>query len=166
MIRQAKLSETPYILDVAKACKEDMITKGIFQWNDHYPTKHIFENDIAQNELYVLEHNEGIIGTIVISLHMDAEYTPVKWLVPDARAIYIHRLMVHPMRQGKGYAQLLMAFAEDYAKTHGFASIRLDTFSKNLRNQKFYESRGYQRLEPIYFPKQSEHPFYCYELLL
>ncbi len=166
MIRQAKLSETPYILDVAKACKEDMIHKGIFQWNDHYPTKQIFENDIRQNELFVLEDNAVILGTIVISSLMDEEYAPVKWVVPNGKSIYIHRLAVHPSQQGKGYAQQLMAFAEDYAKTHGFVSIRLDTFSKNLRNQKFYEARGYQRLESIYFPKQSEHPFYCYELVL
>ncbi|MGM0391936.1 MAG: GNAT family N-acetyltransferase, partial [Bacteroidota bacterium] len=30
----------------------------------------------------------------------------------------------------------------------------------------FYESRGYQKLGDIYFPKQSEHPFHCYELIL
>ena len=52
------------------------------------------------------------------------------------------------------------------AKEKKFASVRLDTFSVNKRNLKFYESRGYQRLEGIYFPKQSEFPFYCYELIL
>ena len=57
-------------------------------------------------------------------------------------------------------------FAEKYAREKKFASVRLDTFSVNKRNLKFYESRGYQRLEGIYFPKQSEFPFYCYELIL
>ena len=59
-----------------------------------------------------------------------------------------------------------MDFAENYAITNRAASIRLDTFSKNLGNQMFYETRGYKRLGNIYFPKQSEHPFYCYELVL
>jgi ribosomal protein S18 acetylase RimI-like enzyme len=60
----------------------------------------------------------------------------------------------------------LISFAETYAISNEFNSIRLDTFSKNLRNQKFYELRGYKRLEEIKFPNQSEHPFYCYELVL
>tara|TARA_R110000796_G_scaffold10530_3_gene34877 strand:+ start:23224 stop:23403 length:180 start_codon:yes stop_codon:yes gene_type:complete len=59
-----------------------------------------------------------------------------------------------------------MNFAEDYARKGGFISVRLDTFSKNSRNNKFYQARGYQQLGDIYFPKQSEFPFHCYELIL
>ena len=59
-----------------------------------------------------------------------------------------------------------MDFAEQFGWENGFKSIRLDTFSQNDRNQKFYELRGYQKLGDIYFPKQSEHPFHCYELIL
>ncbi len=166
MIRQAKISEITDIIELAKSCKEDMIANGIFQWNEYYPSKQIFENDIQQNELFVLEDNAVILGTIVISSLMDEEYAPVKWLVPNGKSIYIHRLAVHPSQQGKGYARQLMAFAENFARVNGITSVRLDTFSKNLRNQKFYEVRGYQKLEAIYFPKQSEYPFYCYELVL
>ena len=59
-----------------------------------------------------------------------------------------------------------MDFAEDYAIRKGYDSIRLDTFSKNPRNQKFYEIRGYHRLGNVYFSDQSADPFYCYELVL
>ena len=52
------------------------------------------------------------------------------------------------------------------ARENDFDSVRLDTFSQNKRNQKFYEARGYKKLENIYFPKQSTHPFNCYELVL
>jgi ribosomal protein S18 acetylase RimI-like enzyme len=97
---------------------------------------------------------------------MDKEYIPIQWLTANQNNIYIHRLSIHPNYQGKGHAQKLMGFAEDYAKQNGFASVRLDTFSQNKRNQKFYETRGYQKLGDIFFPKQSEHPFHCYELVL
>jgi len=73
---------------------------------------------------------------------------------------------VHPKFQGEGYAQKLMAFAENYAKKYNYNSIRLDTFSENIRNQNFYEQRNYTKLEAIYFPNQSEYPFYCYEKVL
>jgi ribosomal protein S18 acetylase RimI-like enzyme len=142
-----------------------MVKSGIYQWNEHYPSKNDIENDIERSELFVLEKNHEIIGTLAISSLMDEEYIPIQWLTPNTKNIYIHRLSVHPNHQGKGNAQKLMDFAENYAKKHNFVSIRLDTFSQNKRNQKFYETRGYHRLGDIYFPKQSEHPFHCYEMV-
>lgn len=166
MIRHAKISEIPDILTTTRACAAHMIELGIYQWNDEYPSKEVFEKDIERNELYVLEESEKIIGTIVISTLMDSEYRPVTWLTPNTNNLYIHRLSVHPGFQGKGYAQKLMDFAEHYAHKTKTISVRLDTFSQNKRNQKFYEARGYQKLGDIYFPKQSLHPFHCYELVL
>lgn len=166
MIRCAKISEIPQILTIAKACASHMIEKGIFQWNDEYPSREAFAKDIQRNELYVLEENGEIIGTIVASTRMDAEYVPVVWLTPNTNNIYIHRLSVHPDYQGKGHAQKLMDFVENYAIENGFDSLRLDTFSQNSRNQRFYEARGYRKLDDIYYPKQSPYPFHCYELVL
>ncbi len=165
MIRRAKISEISEILNLTKACAANMVKNGIYQWNEHYPSKKAFENDIERSELFVLEKNHEIIGIVVISSLMDKEYIPIQWLTPNTKNVYIHRLSVHPNQQGKGYARKLMDFAENYAKKHNFVSVRLDTFSQNIRNQKFYETRGYHRLGDIYFPKQSEHPFHCYEMV-
>ena len=114
----------------------------------------------------MLEIDNHIIGTIVISTYMDEEYIPIEWLTPDEGNIYIHRLSVHPDFQGKGFARQMMDFAEGYARQNGCVSVRLDTFSQNQGNQRFYETWGYQKLGDIYFPKQSAYPFHCYELLL
>lgn len=166
MIREANLSEIPEILTVTRACALHLAAIGIFQWNEHYPSQQAFENDIDRKELFVFEKEEKIVGGIVISTLMDQEYVPVAWLSENGKNIYIHRLFVHPDFQGQGLAQQLMDFAEEFAKGNGFVSIRLDTFSQNKRNQRFYETRGYTRLGNVFFPKQSEHPFYCYELVL
>jgi ribosomal protein S18 acetylase RimI-like enzyme len=165
MIRKATNKDIDSILNITKACAKFMIDKGIFQWNEHYPNKLAFENDVLRNELYVIETKSEIIGCIVISTFMDKEYIPVKWLTSNNN-LYIHRLAIHPKHQGEGYAQKLMDFAEIQAKKTKASSIRLDTFSQNIRNQKFYELRNYKRLGEIYFPKQSTYPFYCYELVL
>jgi len=166
MIRRAKISEIPDILTICKACAAHMISNGIHQWNEHYPSAAAFEKDIERDELFVLELDKKIIGTIVITTLMDDEYVPIKWLTSNSNSVYIHRLSIEPNLQGKGYAQELMDFAENHAKENAFVSVRLDTFSQNKRNQRFYEIRGYQRLGAIFLPKQSEHPFYCYELVL
>lgn len=166
MIRVATHSDIASVLKLTQACAKHMIENEIFQWNEHYPNQSAFENDIDRQELYVAEIDEKIVGCIVISTFMDEEYHSVEWLTPTQDNLYIHRLAVHPDVQGKGFAQRLMDFAETKAKNDKKFSIRLDTFSQNKRNQKFYELRGYKRLGSIYFPKQSEHPFYCYEYVL
>ncbi|KKN20481.1 hypothetical protein LCGC14_0935100 [marine sediment metagenome] len=143
MIRRAKITEIPDILSITKACAESMIEKGIFQWNEHYPSREAFEKDIQRDELYVLENGNAIMGTIVISTYMDEEYSQIDWLTADSKNTYIHRLSVHPDFQGRGFAKQMMDFAEAHAQQMGCASVRLDTFSQNKRNQKFYESRGY-----------------------
>lgn len=166
MIRKATLNDIDTILDITKACARDMIAKHVFQWNEYYPNRAAFETDLKREELYVLDLENTIIGCVAMSTFMDDDYFPIRWLTPNENNIYIHHLAIHPEHQGRGYAQLLMDYAETFSIENNYTSIRLDTFSQNLRNQKFYELRGYKKLDEIYFPKQSEHPFYCYELIL
>ncbi len=113
-----------------------------------------------------LEDTNAIVGIIVLTEIEDNVYKRKKWLTENINNLYIHRLAVRPGFQGKGHAQKLMDFAENYAKENKYNSIRLDTFSQNKQNQEFYEKRNYTKLGSIYFPNQSDHPFFCYELVL
>lgn len=166
MIRKAKLPEIPEILELTRACGKEMESRGIYQWNEIYPSKAVLENDVDRGQLYLLEGSRGILGIIALTTQMDKEYEDVAWLTQNKGNLYVHRLAIHPEYQSLGYAQQLMSFAESFAKEGNFTSIRLDTFSQNPRNQRFYEQRGYSRLGNVYFPDQSEFPFYCYELVL
>jgi ribosomal protein S18 acetylase RimI-like enzyme len=166
MIRKGNLADIDEILEITKACAKKMNDDGIYQWNDQYPNRSAFETDAHRNELFVRESNNSIVGCIAISTLMDKEYKNVKWITNNRKNIYIHRLAIHPDHQGQGYAQQLMDYAEQFAIENNYTSIRLDTFSQNKRNQLFYELRGYKKLGDIYFPKQSECPFHCYELIL
>ncbi|WP_224484829.1 GNAT family N-acetyltransferase [Robertkochia aurantiaca] len=141
-----------------------MQSRGIFQWNEYYPSEEAFREDIKREELYLLTTDKRVIGCIVISTLMDDIYKTIPWKVPTGLNFYIHRLAVHPDFQSQGYAQQMMSYAEKTAREGGALSVRLDTFSLNSRNQRFYEARGYQRNGEVYFPKQSDAPFYCYEL--
>ncbi|MDB9712175.1 GNAT family N-acetyltransferase [Flavobacteriaceae bacterium] len=165
MIRKANFGDLNSIFRITKSCAKAMKLKNIFQWNDSYPSLAAFENDINNNWLYVNIKADEVIGCICISDFMDKEYHSVKWLTGN-KNIYIHRLAVSPIHQKMGHAQEMMSFAENFARTNNYDSIRLDTFSKNIDNQNFYQQRGYKRLDNIFFPKQSKDPFYCYELVL
>jgi len=166
MIRPANISDIEPILDITKSCALHMIDNGIFQWNEHYPDKASFINDVRNNELFVYCVSEKVVACISLCNEMDKVYEPVHWKTINDNNLYVHRLAVHPDFQKKGLGKSLMDFAENYAKDNSYVSVRLDTFSENKRNLKFYESRGYHRLDGIYFPKQSEFPFYCYELII
>lgn len=166
MIKPSEPSDLKEIKSLTEACAIAMQEKDIYQWNEHYPSLEKLETDIEKAELFILKEDNKILGIVVLTDLMDEEYVPVQWLTESGNNLYIHRLATHPSVWGKGYGQQLMDFAESFARENKFTSVRLDTFSKNKRNQQFYESRGYQKLGDIFFPKQSEHPFHCYELVL
>lgn len=166
MIRKAIPADLDNIKSLTEACARAMQEKNIFQWNEHYPSRARLARDIELGELYLYEETTAIKGIIVLTPEMDEEYEPIQWVTPNGNNLYVHRLATHPASWGKGYGQKLMDFAEAFAAQHDFLSVRLDTFSQNKRNQRFYECRGYKRLGNIYFPMQSEHPFFCYEKVL
>jgi len=165
-IRLAIISDLDDIKKIAEECAIDMANYSVFQWNEQYPSREVFKKDIESDSLYVLEINKKVVGCIVLTDFKDSVYKDVKWLTKDSKNLYIHRLAVNPAFQKKGNGRKLMDFAESFAVENNFVSIRLDTFSLNHRNNKFYKSRGYTQLEDVFFPMQSEFPFHCYEKVL
>ena len=166
MIKRAKNSDLQKIKKLTEACAQAMIEQGIYQWNEYYPSIEKLQVDVEKKELFKLVSNDEILGIIVLTPVKDEEYESINWLSKTENNLYVHRLATHPEHWGSGLGQQLMNFAENLARKENYESVRLDTFSLNKRNHKFYEARRYQRLGSIYFPKQSEAPFYCYELLL
>ncbi|PKD21553.1 GNAT family acetyltransferase [Salegentibacter salinarum] len=166
MIRNASLEDLNKIKELTEACAEALQEQNIFQWNENYPSREKLKNDIQREDLFVYEDQDRIIAIMVLTSKMEAVYENIEWLTETGNNLYVHRLATHPEFWGYGYARKMMDFAEELAKKSNFISIRLDTFSKNLRNQKFYENRGYRKLGDVYFPHKNEHPFHCYELIL
>ena len=165
-IRLATSQDVDRIIEITNACAKHMISQNIFQWNDKYPNREIFSEDILNECLYVIISNNEVIGCLCISNEMDEVYKKVKWLTKNDKNIYLHRLAIHPNFQSQGFALKLMDYAEKYALENGYDSIRLDTFSGNKKNNRFYFLQGYSKLEKIFFRQQSDLPFYCYEKIL
>ena len=137
-IRLAKNNDIKRIVEIANACADHMMSKGIFQWDKNYPNKKTFETDLDDNSLYIIEDKSVVIGCICISLNIDDFYKSVKWITKTNKNLYVHRLAIHPKFQGRGLALKLMNFANEFANQNNCESIRLDTFSGNPRNNKFY----------------------------
>ena len=167
MISLGEVEEIDEIIALTKACGLHMRQNGIDQWDENYPDRVSIQQDLETKTLFAYRENDTILGIVVLNENQDEEYAEINWSTNDFdRNIVVHRLAVLPNQQGKGIARKIMDFAEQYAAEHQYDAIRLDTFSQNPRNQKFYTNRGYTDLGPVYLKYKKDHPYFCYELIL
>lgn len=165
--RNANIDEVGAILSLYRRCNAHLFSLGIEQWTDDYPSNEIVESDVLLNSLYVLTKDEEIIGCITLNEQQDKAYQDLKWLTSDtSKNLVVHRLAVVPKYQRKGYAKLIMKFAEKLALQNNFVSIRLDTYSKNKMNQQFYEKLDYKKVGEVYLTHKNNFPYCCFEKLL
>ena len=74
-IELASIDQIDLIMKIIKACTNHMIKNGIFQWNDKYPAKQSFIDDINNEDLFVLKHEDKIIGCVCASFEICLLYT-------------------------------------------------------------------------------------------
>ena len=55
-IRKANLEDLDLVMQIIKSCTQDMISKKIYQWNDKYPNKETFHNDIKNEHSVSYTH--------------------------------------------------------------------------------------------------------------
>jgi ribosomal protein S18 acetylase RimI-like enzyme len=167
MISTGKPEEVQEILELTKACGAHMRDNGIDQWDEKYPDIDSLNRDLEAQTLFTYRDGMDIKGIVVLNEDQDEEYAEINWSTSEEdRNLVVHRLAVHPKHQGQGIARKLMDFAEEFARSQMYAAIRLDTFSQNPRNQKFYKNRGYTELGAVYLKYKKDHPYFCYELIL
>ncbi len=161
-IALGQLSELTELFQIYLNGKKELERNGIHQWTDNYPTQSIIERDVRKGNLYTLKNEHENIGAIIMNQEEDTEYESVDWKFDDSKVLLIHRLVIDPKHQRKGYATLLMDFAEDFAKANNYTSIRLDAYSEHKKVVEFYKKRQYFVRGDVYFPDRTS-PFNCLE---
>jgi len=164
-ITAAVPKEINKIKTLVQSIIKDMQNSGSDQWDEFYPDIQTITDDLKKNSLYVLRDGEKYIGMVVLNEKQDNEYKTVNWSGGNDSVLVIHRLCVHPDWRGKGLANRLMDFAEDYAAINGFKSIRLDAYSVNPAAVGLYNKRGYRKVGHVFFQRR-KFPFYCFEKIL
>lgn len=151
--------------DIDNICRilKNLISKKYkgLNWDEEYPNREIIIRDIREKELFVLENNNGIVGSVVLNSIGEEAYDDLNWK-SEMPQIYVHRLFVNPEIKGKGYGKALMEACREYLLTKGYRSIRLDTFSENESAQSFYEKQGFEKVGQV-FIKGYTKAFFCYE---
>lgn len=153
-VTQANEADLPAVMDLVRSCIDHMRSQGIEQWDDIYPSRDRLSSDVAAGSLYVAGLPEReVVAVFALDGRQDAEYAMVPWTLIDDRIGVVHRLMVDPRFQGRGFARELMAFAERLAAELGYAVIRLDAFSMNPAALRLYRGLGYHEAGDVLLRK-------------
>lgn len=65
--------------------------------------------------------------------------------VPQAPALYVRSMAVHPQGRGKGIGKALLSHVEEYAREHGFKRMYLSTTPFLMDAIRLYERFGFVR---------------------
>ena len=141
-----------------------MISYGSDQWGEDYPTIDVFENDIKNQDLYVLEENNIIKAFICLNLQQADEYKNLTWS-DNSAPLVIHRMSIDMDYKNQGIGLKLMKFAEETAKKLGLNYIRTDTYSLNYKAQNLFLKCGYNYIGNVHFPKRDKN-FKCYDKIV
>ena len=143
--RQGTMSDLKNICSLIAVAIEAMEKQGIHQWDEIYPTREDFANDITNGTLYTVTEGNRLIAIYTISTECDPEYSRVEWKCNDETTCIIHRLCVSPEAQNRGIGKIVLNHIENQLQNIGFQSVRLDVFSENPYAISMYEKSGYIR---------------------
>lgn len=146
IFRKAAEGDVPSIEILIKQAIAEMEQNQIFQWDDLYPTREDFLEDIQNRQLFIGCIDCQIVVIFTINENFDKAYINGKWKNPEKSFYIIHRLCVHPKFQNKGIAKQAMGYIEQQVLLEGKQAVRLDVFSQNPYAIKLYLDCGYEKV--------------------
>lgn len=105
--RQGTPDDLNNICNLIASAIKAMEEQGIHQWDEVYPTRTDFANDIINGSLYTVTENSRLIAIYVINTEYDSEYLNVEWECNSETACIIHRLCVLPEYQNRGIGKMI-----------------------------------------------------------
>ncbi len=141
LIRKANFNDLPIILMIYKEARQFMSQNGNpNQWGNTNPPTIRTEEDIRENNLYVVESDGDILAVFYYKLGDDPTYRIIydgEWLNEFPYGV-IHRIAVSDKARGKGISGLCFDFAFNDCK-----NLKIDTHKNNLPMQKALAKHGF-----------------------
>lgn len=161
--RKAVPSDLENIVAVFRSAVKTMEDSHIFQWDQLYPNREDFQEDIAGNHMYVGEEDGELCAVFVLNREVDEQYVKGSWEYVGEDYVVLHRLCVNPVFQNRGIGTATVKYLEKLAEREGCKAVRLDVFSGNPYALKMYHALGYHIVGEVRFRKGR---FYLMEKLL
>ncbi|RQO40392.1 GNAT family N-acetyltransferase [Chryseobacterium sp. KBW03] len=143
-LRQAEIEERNSIWEIIQQSIERRRQDGSTQWQNGYPNLGTVESDIAKGFAYVMTVDGEIAVYAALILNDEPAYSTIEgaWL-SDGEFVVVHRVAVDEKFAGQGMVKKLFDKIEEFTKSHGIQSIKVDTNHDNLAMLKILEGRGY-----------------------
>lgn len=151
-LRLAQPGEVDAAFGLIEDARAHIAELGIDQWQNGWPTHAAIEQDIANDEGYVVEDDGQLLAYVMISDAGDSHYDEIldgAWLTdslsenPDY--LVLHRFAVGSEARRKGVATFILSEAERIAKEKGMHSMRIDTHANNSRMTSLLERCGFTK---------------------
>lgn len=143
-LRKAEIEDRNIIWEIIQQSIERRRKDGSTQWQNGYPNMDTVESDIAKGFGYVLTVDDEVAVFAALILNDEPAYSTIEgaWL-SNGEFVVVHRVAVDEKFAGQGLVKKLFDHIEEFTKSKGIQSIKVDTNYDNIAMLKILESKGY-----------------------
>ncbi len=143
-LRKAEIEDRDLIWEIIQQSIERRKQDGSAQWQNGYPNLGTVESDIAKGLGYVMTVDNEIAVYAALILNDEPAYSKIEgaWL-SNGEFVVVHRVAVDGKFAGQGMVKKLFDHIEDFTRSHGIQSVKVDTNYDNIAMLKILESKGY-----------------------
>ncbi|MBR3227350.1 MAG: hypothetical protein IKF68_02270 [Erysipelotrichaceae bacterium] len=152
IITKATEKDLEAILSIVEDARRFLRDHGVNQWQDGYPNRASFLEDIAEKRLYVVKTADTVSAVFALVDHEET-YDVIydgEWL-NDRDYVAVHRIAVKEDLKGTGIARFIF---DELKKKYG--DIRVDTHEGNINMRRCLLNNGFRYCGIIYLKRNSE----------
>ncbi len=184
-LRRAQAQDLAAIMKIIDDAKNLLKKNGSPQWQNGYPNRETFAQDIATQTNWVLINGNKVAATATLQLTPEPTYRNItqgqwqqpdepyatihrvgQWQQPDEPYATIHRVAISSNYRGQGLSKLLFSNLLTVGQMQGIKNFRIDTHRNNKAMQHIVENFNFKRRGIIKVNDQNDPERLAYELNL
>jgi len=139
-IRVAERADAPVIASVLSAAAAKLVQRGEGLWSSAEVSESAVTPHIDRGLYHLGFEAECAVGVFRLQFQ-DPAFWPE---IPDGTSAYLHKLAVHPEKQGRGFAHELLGHAVALTQEKRLRFLRLDCVAGRPKLRAVYESFGFK----------------------
>jgi GNAT superfamily N-acetyltransferase len=152
-VDQATRDDLPVVLEILDEAAAWLRDRGIEQWPSRFGgvsnwRSARIENYIEDGQCRVVRAGGDPIATFNLTTTADPDYAD-GWLEGPADALYIFRMAVRRSWAGRDIGTQILDWSSAHAAALGLSWLRLDCHRHNRTLQRYYEQRGFIRVNTL-----------------
>lgn len=166
-LRRAQAQDLDAIMRIINDAKRFLKDNGSPQWQDGYPNRETFSQDIAMQTNWVLINGSEVVATATLQLTPEPSYqiiTNGQWAQPNEPYATIHRVAINSHYRGQGLSKFLFSNLLTVGQMQGIKNFRIDTHRSNKAMQHIAESFNFKKRGIIKVNEKNDPERIAYEL--